>query len=135
MMVPGYQLTYLCQRVTLLTFVFNFLSAYFCTDISVNVTQESPVFQLSVEENRISYIITCTNHFRSDYVPKSCFCRKKAVHCGGALLKKRKRFSLYLLNSYKYCTNFNRFDSQQVLSHRQISPWRMVPGYQLTKYI
>ena len=50
-----------------------------------------------------------TTHFRSVYVPKSRFFAKKAVHCSGALLKKRKRFSLYLLNGYRYNKNFNRF--------------------------
>ena len=38
-----------------LTFLFkNLLPAYLCTDISVNFTQESPVLQLPVEENRNS---------------------------------------------------------------------------------
>ena len=43
-----------------------------------------------------------TTHFRSVYVPKSSFFAKKAVHCSDALLKKRKRFSLNLLNGYRY---------------------------------
>ena len=49
-------------------------------------------------------------HFRSWYVPKSRFFGKKAVHCSGALLKIRKRFSSYLLNGYRYHKNFNRFE-------------------------
>ena len=56
--------------------------------------------------------IISTTHFRSEYVSKSFFCRKKAVHCGGALLKNQKLFSLYLLNGYRYRKNVNRFKFQ-----------------------
>ena len=48
----------------------------------------------------------------SVYVPKIRFCRKKVVHCGGALSKKRKRVQLYLFNGYRYRKNFNRFEFQ-----------------------
>ena len=66
-------------------------------------------FVSAVRSKKQNHFITYTTHFRSLYVPKSRFFGKKAVHCSGALLKIRKRFSSYLLNGYRYHKNFNRF--------------------------
>ena len=43
---------------------------------------------------------------------KAVFFAKKALHFFGALLNKRKRFSLYFLNGYRYLKNFNIFSFQ-----------------------
>ena len=57
-----------------------FLSAsLFCTDISVSLIQESPVFQLSVAKNRIS--LSSLQPILGPFFGKSC---------SGSLLKKRK---------------------------------------------
>ena len=37
---------------------------------------------------------------------------KKAAHCSGALLKKRKCVSPYFLDGYRYHKNVNRFEFQ-----------------------
>ena len=93
--------------VTLLTFVYkNFLPTYFCTDISVNFTQESPVLQLPVEENRTVYHLH--NPFYVRLCLKKSFLPQKGCALWWALLKKRKRFSLFLLTGYRYHKNFNR---------------------------
>ena len=47
------------------------------------------------------FIIYAT-HFRFVYISKIRFLAKKAVHFFGALLNKRKRFSLFILNGYRY---------------------------------
>ena len=69
-------------------------------------------FVSAVRSKKQNHFITYTTHFRSLYVPKSRFFGKKAVHCSGALLKIRKRFSSYLLNGYRYHKIFNRFEFQ-----------------------
>ena len=89
----------------------NFLLSYFCTDISVNLTQESLVFQLSVAKNRIS-LSSIQPILGKCMYQKGVFSAKKAVHCSGALLKKLKRVLSYFLNGYRYHTNFNRFEFQ-----------------------
>ena len=67
-------------------------------------------FVSAVRSKKQNHFITDTTHFRSLLVPKSRFFGKKAVHCSGALLKIRKRFSSYLLNGCRYHKNFNRFE-------------------------
>ena len=57
------------------------------TDISVNFTH----FYTAVCSKKHQFFIY-TTHFRSVFVPKSRFFRRKGVHCSGALLIKRKRF-------------------------------------------
>ena len=79
------------------------LNIYLCNLYTVEI------FVSAVCSKKQNQFIFYTTHFRPVYVPKSRFFAKKAVHCSGALLKKRKRFSLYLLNGYRYNKNFNRF--------------------------
>ena len=66
----------------------------------------------AVYSKKQNQFIIYRTHFRSVYVPKSSFFGKNAVHCSGALLKKRKRFFLYFLNGYRYHKTFNRFELQ-----------------------
>ena len=66
-----------------------------------------PCLSAACKRKQNQFII-CTTDFSSDYVQKSRFCRKKAVHCGGALLKNRKCFSLYILNGQRYRKNFKQ---------------------------
>ena len=78
-MVTHPSLTLQRQRVTLL-YLRLFLSAsLFCTDISVSLIQESPVFQLFVAKNRIS--LSSLQPILGPFFGKSC---------SGSLLKKRK---------------------------------------------
>ena len=70
----------------------NFLLSYFCTDISVNLTQESPVFQLSVAKNRIS-LSSIEEPILGQCMYQKVVFRQKAVHCSGALLKNENAFS------------------------------------------
>ena len=90
----------------------DFSPPYFCMDyIHCKFYTGEPCLSAVYSKKQNQFIIYRT-HFRSVYVPKSRFFGKNAVHCSGALLKKRKRFFLYFLNGYRYHKNFNRFEFQ-----------------------
>ena len=91
-----------------LTFLFkNLLPAYLCTDISVNFTQESPVLQLPVEENRNSLSSTqpilCPSMSQ-----KVVFAAKRLCTMVGTVKKTKTLFAISLLTGYRYRKNFNR---------------------------
>ena len=90
-------------NVTLLTSVFKyFLPSFFCTDISLNFIQESPILQFSVAKSRIS--LSSIQPILGPLMPQKSVFRQKAdqcTHCRGALLKKQKRVSSYCLNGSK----------------------------------
>ena len=70
-------------------------------------TGEPCVFQLSVAK-KLNQFIVYTAQFRSVYriYQKVVFSAKKAVHCSGALLKKRKRFFVIISNRLQRYQNF-----------------------------
>ena len=74
-------------NVTLLTSVFKyFLPSFFCTDISVNFIQESPILQFSVAKSRIS--LSSIQPILGPLMPQKSVFRQKAdqcTHCSGAL--------------------------------------------------
>ena len=71
-------------------------------------TGESPAFHLYVAKNRISLSSSVYNPIYQKVV----FSAKKAVHCSGALLKKRKHYFSYFLNGYRCHKNVNLFQFQ-----------------------
>ena len=69
-----------------------------------------PCFSAACCKKQNQFIIY-TTHFRSVFVLKRRFFAQKAVHCSGALLKKRKRFFISRKRLYcSYNKNFNRFE-------------------------
>ena len=77
----------------------NFWLTLSCTDNSVNFTAKN---RNSLSSNLLKISICLL---------KSFFGKKKpCTVCSGALLKKRKRFLLYLLNRSRYPKNWNRFE-------------------------
>ena len=91
--------------------LWEFLTTLFLYGLHCKFYTGEPCLSAVYSKKQNQFIIYRT-HFRSVYVPKSRFFGKNAVHCSGALLKKRKRFFLYFLNGYRYHKNFNRFEFQ-----------------------
>ena len=91
--------------------LWEFLTTLFLYGLHCKFYTGEPCLSAVYSKKQNQFIIYIT-HFRSVYVPKSRFFGINAVHCSGALLKKRKRFFLYFLNGYRYRNNFNRFEFQ-----------------------
>ena len=91
--------------------LWEFLTTLFLNGLHCKFYTAEPCPSAVYSKKQNQFIIYRT-HFRSVYLPKSRFFGKNAMHCSGALLKKRKRFFLYFLNGYRYHKNFNRFEFQ-----------------------